>query len=568
MTNLKVFQDKKELLKSLPALTASDFIIYDTSEQDETKPYVLVSFSFYNEKVDRYTYQIRTGNSLGNFILEVAQANSGGSNSGYYMYDVRTHYYDIELGEWVFYRANTRSNNAPSFLGLKGSLNTIIYATRDVYYSSSTMRPKDSRLLLSGRFRNDTPFDEFFNESHLTQLGYETGDDLLRVKYADNDHLLFVIKGSTSPLKAIYTKSDYYNLTINGTVNGLQCTDGVYTAVSTLNHVASRTLAFDDYVLYSTLDITFQDRLMRVKDCYIVGTRDEIVSASPDSVQIEYPYEFDVQTKPSGLPVSTLVELPEIYDTVGLGVAQFQAGNSYPYEHYFENVDLIEKWDKFPLPPKQTIAQFYDGNNCRIVYQSGEKECQMLTFTMEEDCHVYWGNTSYGYWYFTDKNKASNFMLYPLTKEGIGEGTSVTWYSTSSSYKYLNTNVKPYKRDAECVFFSDVPIYDSNEVDVLFEAMSYTDLATYYFHLRSVGFDPSTRVQVGETWEEFLQVDCNKSDETTIQSITFSGDYQPTYDKKGTYCLTAHIVVEQFEGEVFSSSFLLNIYDETSLHEL
>ena len=45
MTNLKVFQDKKELLKSLPALTASDFIIYDTSDQDETKPFVLISFS-------------------------------------------------------------------------------------------------------------------------------------------------------------------------------------------------------------------------------------------------------------------------------------------------------------------------------------------------------------------------------------------------------------------------------------------------------------------------------------------------------------------------------------------
>lgn len=566
MTNLKVFQDKKELLKSLPALTASDFIVYDTSDQDETKPFVLVSFSFYNEKEASYTYQIRTETSLGNFITGVARQSGNSGNTGYYMYDVRTFYYDLPSQQWVLDVVNSRSNIANSSVGLRGSSKHIIYSTRDVYTSGLTIGyNKDSRFLLSGRFRNDTPFDEFFNESHLAQLGYETGDDLLRVKYADNNHLLYVIKGSTSPLKAIYSSTYYYNLTISGRFKGLQCKDGVYTETTNSQPAASKTLSFDDYVLYSTLDITFQDRLMRIKDHYVVGTRDEIISVSPESIQIKEPFEFEVQTNPTGLAVNALIELPEVYDTVGFEVEQFRAGNSYPYEHYFETIDLVGEWARQPLPPKEVVAQFYDGNNCRIVYQSGENECQMLTFTMEEDCHVYWGNSLYGYWHFSDKNKASNFMLYPLTKEGIGEGTSITWHNTSSSYNYLNTNVKTYKREADCIFFSNVPIYDSNKVDVLFEAMSYTDLAPYYFHLRSVGFDPSTRVQVGETWEELLQVDCNKSDETTIQSISFSGDYQPTYDKKGTYCLTAHIIVDQFEGEVFSSPFLLNIYDETSL---
>lgn len=563
MTNLKVFQDKKELLKSLPALTASDFIIYDTSEQDETKPYVLVSFSFYNEKVGSYTYEVRTNNTLGVFIKEVRRTSGSSGNTGFYMYDVRTHYYDAELGEWVFYETNTRTKGIASFLGLKGSLNTIVYATRDVYYSSSTMRPKDSRFLLSGRFRNENPFDEFFQEEHLTQLGYEDGDDILRVKYADDNHLLFVIKDSTSPLKAIYSSTYYYNLTISGTLNGLQYNGGNYTEVSSLQHVASQTLPFDDYVLYSTLDITFQDRLMRMKDYYVVGTRDEIISVLPESIQIEEPFEFEVQTNPTGLAVNTLIELPEVYDTVGVEVAQFQAGNSYPYEHYFENVDLIEKWDKFPLPPKQTVANFYDGNNCRIVYQSGENECKMLTFTMEEDCQVYLGSTSHGYWYFSDRTKASNFMFYSLTKEGIGEGTSVTWNSSTTSL--LSSTTKLYKRDVDCIFFSSVPVYDADQTTVLFEAMSYTDLAPYYFHFKSVGFDPSVRIRVGETWEERLQINCDKSESTTIKSITFSGDYQPTYDKKGTYCLTAHIVVDQFKDDVYSSNFLLNVYDETCL---
>ena len=400
----------------------------------------MVSFSFYDEQIDNYIYQIRTGTSLGNFITATYRVLNSSQSSNYYMQDVRTYYYDSELGEWVFNVADTRGTRAIGFLGLKGSINTIVYSTRDIYTDFKTLGyNRNCRFLLSGRFRNENPFDEFFQEEHLEQLGYEEGDDILRLKYAEDNHALFVIKDSTSPLVSgfLSSPSDYCKLTPTGTLKGLEYKAGAYTEVSTLNYVKSIHLPFDDYVLYSTLDITYQGRLMRAKDCYITGTRDEFVSILPESIQIKEPFEFEVQTNPVGLEVNPVTNLPETYEKVGLGVAQFRAGNSYPYEYYFEMIDLVGEWARQPLPPKQTIAQFYDGNNCRIVYQSGEKECQMLTFTMEEDCHVYWGDRSYGYWYFTDKNKASNFMLYPLTKEGIGEGTSITWYDTSSSYKYL-----------------------------------------------------------------------------------------------------------------------------------
>ena len=565
MTNLKVFNNKKELLDSLPALTASDFIIYDTSEQDETKPYVLVSFSFYDEKVGNYFYQIQANNSLDHFITwSYRSTGTSASSLSYYMYDMRLYYYDLSTNKWVLDVVATKSSTATSSIGLKGSINTIIYSTRDIYTNPSVIGyKKDSRFLLSGRFRNDTPFDEFFNESHLTQLGYETGDDILRVKYADNNHLLFVIKGSTSPLKAIYTGSDYYNLTINGTVNGLQCADGVYTEVSTLNHVASRTLPFDDYVLYSTLDITFQDRLMRIKDHYVTGVRDEIVSISPETIQIKEPFNFEVQTNPTGLEVKSLLELPETYDIVRDEIVQFQAGNSYPYEHHFETVDLIGEWARRPLPPKQTVANFYDGNQYRIVYQFKENEYKMLTFNMEEGCKIYWGSLSYGEWYFSDRNKASNFMLYPLTVDGIGEGVSVFW---NSSYNHLNpSTTQAYQRNVECIFFSNTPIYDRDKTTILYKEESLSDLYPHYFHLKSVGFNPDCRIKIGETWEDLVQINCEKAEGVEVQSISFSGDYQPTYQEMGTYYLTAHVVVEQQPDEVFSYPFFINIYNEESL---
>ena len=122
----------------------------------------------------------------------------------------------------------------------------------------------------------------------------------------------------------------------------------------------------------------------------------------------------------------------------------------------------LENWNTPPLPPKQTVANFYDGNQYRIVYQFKENEYKMLTFNMEEGCQVYWGNSSYGRWFFSDKTKASNFMLYPLTVEGIGEGVAVTW--NSSSYDYLTpSTTQAYQRNVDCVFFSNVTIYDRDK---------------------------------------------------------------------------------------------------------
>lgn len=566
MTSLKVFSDKKELLKSLPALSSTDFIIYDTSDQDETKPYVLVSFSYYNEKVDNYTYQIHAYNSLDHFIIGSYRiTGTSTSLSSYYMYDVRTYYYDLSTNKWVLDVVATQSRTATSSIGLKGSVNTIVYSTRDIYTSSSVIGyKKDSRFLLSWRFRNDTPFDEFFNESHLEQLGYEDGDGILRVKYADNDHALFVIKGSTTPIKATYSSSLYHYLTTTGTLKGLQCKDGVYTEVTSIATVNSRTLAFDGYVLYSTLDITCQDRLMRSKDHYVTGTRDEIVSVSTEPIQIKEPFRFDVQTNPTGLEVKSILELPETYDVIRDEVVQLQAGNSYPYEYHFETVDLIGEWVRRPLPPKKTVANFYDGNQYRIVYQFKENEYKMLTFNMEEGCQLYWGDSTYGRWFFSDKTKASNFMLYPLTVEGIGEGVAVTWYS--SSYDYLNpATTQAYQRNVDCVFFSNVTIYDRDKTAILYKEESLSDLYPHYFHLKSVGFDANCRVKIGETWEDLIRIECNKGEGVEVQSVSFSGDYQPIYQEMGTYYLTAHIEVDHHPDEVFSCSFFLNVYHEEFL---
>ena len=223
----------------------------------------------------------------------------------------------------------------------------------------------------------------------------------------------------------------------------------------------------------------------------------------------------------------------------------------------------LENWNTPPLPPKQTVANFYDGNQYRIVYQFKENEYKMLTFNMEEGCKIYWGSLSYGEWYFSDRNKASNFMLYPLTVDGIGEGVSVFW---NSSYNHLNpSTTQAYQRNVECIFFSNTPIYDRDKTTILYKEESLSDLYPHYFHLKSVGFNPDCRIKIGETWEDLVQINCEKAEGVEVQSISFSGDYQPTYQEMGTYYLTAHVVVEQQPDEVFSYPFFINIYHEEFL---
>lgn len=224
----------------------------------------------------------------------------------------------------------------------------------------------------------------------------------------------------------------------------------------------------------------------------------------------------------------------------------------------------LDEWDTLPLPPKQTIVNFYDGNDCRIIYQKTATTYIMLTFNMAKDNKVYWGVTNYGRWYFLDKATASDFKVYELSVDGIGEATSVTWHSSNTSY--LSTAAtQAYKREAACIVFTNVPIYDNDKNTVLVDARPLTDLYPHYFHFKSVGFDPTVRIRVGETWEEHLQLDFDKTDSVEIKNLIFTGDYQPTYDKEGTYYLTVKVETNRGELGVFSSPLFLNVYSEQIL---
>ena len=565
---LPIFETKQALLDSLPAVSASDFIIYNTSAQDETKPYVLITFSFFDEKVGSYFYQIRTYTTLSDFVRQTARSTGSSSSSGINMLGVNSYYYDATTSEWILYGVRSRATSVKSFLGLKGGPENIVFSTRDLYSEVTSLSyNKDGRIILSSRFTEDEGrlFNGVFQKEHLDQLGYESGDHILRLWYNEDNEALFVIKGATTPLKALITSTYYYHLTTDGTLNGLEYKSGTYISTTTIVRGQTNTLAFDDYVKYSTLDIAYEDRLLRVSDYYGEGERDQILSISPDQIQIESSYTFEAKTIPAGLePVLLDKNLPQIYNDSGSYVTSFTAGNSRPFTHFYEAADLIGKWGRWPLPEKFEVASFYDGNSYRIVYQTAyDRTCKMLTFNMDEGCQIHWSGSS-GYWYFTDKTKASNFKLYTLSKEGIGAGKDITWHSTSSSSKYLASESNVYSADAEYVLFSNVDIYNSNQSEILYPAQSLSDLSPYYFHLKGVGFSSETRVKVGEEWESLLKIDCDTTDEVQIESITFEGDYQPTYNESGSYPLVA-VVKISFEDRILKAPFLLNIYNDENL---
>ena len=95
---------KKQLLQSLPALTGSDFIIYDTSEQHADKPYVLVTFSLPDEnKEEYYKYQVRIDETSGYLIRGAGRYSGDSTYGGDPLFGVQIHYYDTSLNEWVFH---------------------------------------------------------------------------------------------------------------------------------------------------------------------------------------------------------------------------------------------------------------------------------------------------------------------------------------------------------------------------------------------------------------------------------------------------------------------------------
>ena len=563
---LPIFETKKSLIESLPLMSGSDFIIYNTSEQDSTKPYVMVSFSFYDEKVGSYNYQVRISTTPGDFISGTYR-KSGSSNTTYYLYGIHAYYYDALLNEWVFYSVRSRGNSLSSFLNLKGSATNIVFSTRDIYTNSSTIGyKKDSRIPLSGYFEETTFEDEIFNIDHLTSLGFEAGDDILRLKYADNHHALFVIKGSTASLKAgYYTSSSYYYfLTVNGTLSGLECKDGTYSAVSALKKPSVMNIKFDDYVVFSTLDITYEGRLMRMKNYYGDIVRDEILSISPTQIQIERPFEFEAETNPAGLPLIPLDTLSETYDSLGSYVSTFIAGNSKPYIHFYESVDTIGKWGRWPLPSKETVAQFYDGNHYRIIYQTlADRTCKMLTFNLEDDCKIYWSTSTTSNWYFTDKTKASNFKLYELSKDGIGSKTEITWYSSNANYLVTTSNI--HRANVDYVLFSNIDIYNNTQSDVLYSAQPIEELSPNYFHFDGVGFDHEVRVKSGEEWKSHFKIYANHLEHVKIKDLTFNEDHQEIYHEKGSYRLTVSFKTTLNDEKTYDVPFLLNVYDDTSL---
>lgn len=335
-----------ELLKTLPAVSGSDFTIWKT--ESENYPYVFISYSFYNEKDGSYHMQIRSGTTQGNFITACAKALNASSNTGFYMYDVRAYYYDLTNSVWVLaYNHSKKNTVAKITVGeevLTGSAETVIFSTRDIWTSNRDIGyAKDYRFLLSGRKRVESPFDdEIFNREHLDQLGYEAGDDILRIKLANEDEGLYVLKGATSPIVATYTSSSSSTMTLTlpseAVVTGLRYTasDQGYKENSAV--LTNSTPGFDQYVVFSTLDIVFDERLMRIKDHYLEdGVRDQILSVSPDEFNPESldSITFEGVTVPDSLEVTPVIPLETALNPAKESkevILTFVAGNAHPLE--------------------------------------------------------------------------------------------------------------------------------------------------------------------------------------------------------------------------------------------
>lgn len=336
----------KELLKILPAVSGSDFTIWKT--ESENYPYVLVIYSYYNEVVDRYTYQVRTGTALGSFVTACAQYSGSSSNSSYVMYDQRVYYYDNASEAWVLKSNSTKVGTVGKItIGdevLQGSAETIIFSTRDIYIDTTKVvgYQKDYRFLLSGRKRLKSPLDDIFTEEHLNQLGYEAGDHILRIATNTYEGLYVLKRVETTSMAAGYSSSSssYLSLTLPTceSVTGLRYTksSGAYTNVTSLFTQSSSSLMIDDYVVYSTLDLTFNNRLMRLRDHYATGVRDEILSIQPDEIAAEEIPVFTGETTPAGLEITPVIPYEEAINpdkSTENVILTFRAGNAYPYEH-------------------------------------------------------------------------------------------------------------------------------------------------------------------------------------------------------------------------------------------
>ena len=340
----------KELLATLPAVSGSDFTIWKT--ESENYPYVLVVYSYYDEVDGRYTYQVRSGTTLGSFITGCAQSSGSSSNSNYVMYDQRVYYYDNTTATWVLSSNHTKKGTVTKItIGdevLQGSADTVIFSTRDIWTGNRDIGyQKDYRFLLSSRKRIESPFDAVFTEEHLGQLGYEAGDHILRL--ATNTHeALYVLKGvEEASMEVGYTSSSssYLSLTFPAceAIAGLRyaTSSGAYTDITTVITQSSTSVMVDDYVVYSTLDLTFNGRLMRLRDHYVTGTRDEILSIQPDEIMTEETPIFTGETSPSGLEITPVIPYEEAINpdkpTEDV-VLTFRAGNAYPYDKSFKIV--------------------------------------------------------------------------------------------------------------------------------------------------------------------------------------------------------------------------------------
>lgn len=335
----------KELLATLPAVSGSDFTIWKT--ESENYPYVLVVYSYYDEVYRSYTYQVLTGTTIGHFVTDCCRYSGSSVNSGYVMYDQRVYYYDSTSEAWVLNSNSTKSGTVTKITigdeSLQGSADTIIFSTRDIWTGNKKLGyKKDYRFLLSSRKRIESPFDDVFTEEHLEQLGYKAGDHILRL--ATNAYeAVYVLKGVEATSMAVgysSSSSSYLSLTFPAceSIAGLcyAISSGAYTNITTCITQNSSSLLLDDYVVYSTLDLTFNGRLLRLRDDYVTGVRDEILSIQPDSISFEETPTFTGQTSPEGLEIEAVIPFEDVINPDNLQesvILTFRAGNAYPYNH-------------------------------------------------------------------------------------------------------------------------------------------------------------------------------------------------------------------------------------------
>lgn len=217
----------------------------------------------------------------------------------------------------------------------------------------------------------------------------------------------------------------------------------------------------------------------------------------------------------------------------------------------------LELWETLPLPSRQTIANFWDGNPYKMVYQTGRNAYGLLTFKKAEETKVCFCSPTYGYVGFSERDGSRDFKYYPLTASGIGNLVEVGWQTSSTNN--ISNSYKCYTKTSDSIIFTNFTFYDYDQETIVFEPLTLDDLSPEgYFQFKSIGVATDDRVMIGETWHDRIVVDCNKTLNTTY---TIDFDETPTpYMESGSHLIKGTITSSIETIAPIAFAFNLNIY--------